>query len=59
MNVVKAAEAVRTSYGFIPSLMAFFAIVLGTVMVWLDAGPGAGWLDGVGWYERRLAPVAG
>lgn len=58
INVVKAAEAVRTSYWFIPSLMAFFAIVLGAVMVWLDAGPGAGWLDGVGWYQSVKAEGA-
>lgn len=58
MNVVKVAEAVRTSYWFIPSLMAFFAIILGAVMVWLDAGPGAGWLDGVGWYQSVKAEGA-
>ena len=58
LNIVKAAEAVRTSYWFIPSVMAFFAIVLGAVMVWLDAGPGAGWLDGVGWYQSVKAEGA-
>lgn len=58
MNVVKAAETVRTSYWFIPSLMAFLAIVLGAVMVWLDAGPGAEWLDGLGWYQSVKAEGA-
>lgn len=58
LNVVKAAEAVRTSYWFIPSLMAFFAIVLGAAMVWLDAGPGSGWLDGLGWYQSVKAEGA-
>lgn len=38
--------------------MAFFAIVLGAVMVWLDAGPGAGWLDGLGWYQSVKAEGA-
>lgn len=58
INVVKTVEAVRTSYWFIPSVMAFLAIVLGAVMVWLDAGPGAGWLDGVGWYQSVKAEGA-
>lgn len=42
----------RASYWFVPSIMAFLAIVLGAVMVWLDAGPGAGLLDGLGWYQK-------
>jgi uncharacterized membrane protein len=58
VNVVKTAEAVRTSYWFIPSVMAFFAIVLGAAMVWFDAGPGAGWLDGIGWYQSVKAEGA-
>ncbi len=58
INIVKTAQAVRTSYWFIPSVMAFFAIVLGAVMVWLDAGPGDGWLDGVGWYQSVKADGA-
>ena len=42
----------RASYWFVPSVMAFLAIVLGAVMVWLDAGPGAGLLDSLGWYQK-------
>ena len=44
-------QAVRSGYWFIPSLMALLAIVLGAVMVWLDAVTGAGWLSGIGWYQ--------
>lgn len=40
------------SYWFVPAVMAFLAIVLGGVMVWLDAGPAAGLLDGLGWYQK-------
>ena len=42
----------RASYWFVPSIMALLAIVLGAVMVWLDAGPAAGLLDGLGWYQK-------
>lgn len=42
----------RASYWFVPSVMALLAIVLGAVMVWIDAGPGAGLLDGLGWYQK-------
>ena len=45
-------EELRTSYWFVPSLMAFLAIVLGALMVWLDAGPATGLLDGLGWYQK-------
>ncbi|MBA3510762.1 DUF2254 domain-containing protein [Sphingomonas sp.] len=45
-------EGLRASYWFVPSLMAFFAIVLGALMVWLDAGPATGLLDGLGWYQK-------
>ncbi len=42
----------RASYWFVPSVMALLAIGLGAIMVWLDAGPGAGVLDGLGWYQK-------
>ena len=35
-----------------PSIMALLSIVLGATMVWLDAGPGAGLLDELGWYQK-------
>ena len=40
------------SYWFVPSIMALLAMVLGAVMVWLDGGPGAGLLNGLGWYQK-------
>ncbi|HEV2079552.1 MAG TPA: DUF2254 domain-containing protein [Allosphingosinicella sp.] len=45
-------DAVRASYWFLPSVMAVLAIVLGAVMVWLDAGPGTGLLSELGWYQK-------
>ena len=41
----------RASYWFLPSVMALIAIMLGAGIVWLDAGPAAGLLDGLGWYQ--------
>ncbi|MEO7178106.1 MAG: DUF2254 domain-containing protein [Allosphingosinicella sp.] len=58
VDILKAAQAVRTSYWFIPSLMALAAILLGALMVWVDAGPGAHLLDGVGWYQSVKAEGA-
>ena len=48
---LKIVDAVRTSYWFLPSLMALAAIVLGAWAVWLDAGPGTDWLSGISWYQ--------
>ena len=50
-HLFRLIEEVRASYWFVPSVMAFVAIVLGALMVWLDAGPAAGLLDGLGWYQ--------
>lgn len=45
-------EDLRASYWFVPSIMALLAIALGAAMVWLDAGPATGLLDGLGWYQK-------
>lgn len=42
----------RASYWFVPAIMAFLAIVVGGVTVWLDAGPAANLFDGLGWYQK-------
>ncbi len=44
--------AVRSSYWFIPSLMALAAVLLGAGMVWLDVRLGTGWMEGVSWYQQ-------
>lgn len=51
-RVFQIMYELRASYWFVPSIMALLAIVLGAVMVWLDAGPAAGFLDGLGWYQK-------
>ena len=45
-------QAARSSYWFLPSLMAVAAIGLGALMVWLDAGPLSGLLEPLGWYQQ-------
>jgi uncharacterized membrane protein len=45
-------QSFRASYWFLPSIMTIAALILGAVMVWIDAGPGTDWLDGIGWYQK-------
>lgn len=45
-------QAVRSSYWFVPSLMAIGAIVLGAIVIWLDSGPAANLFDGIAWYQK-------
>lgn len=51
-------EVVRSSYWFVPTLMTLGAILLGIAAVWLDAGPGTGWLDSIGWYQKAKPEAA-
>ncbi len=51
-------QAIRTSYWFIPSLMALAAVLLGAGMVWLDVRLGTSWLKGVSWYQQIQADGA-
>nr|MBA3526913.1 DUF2254 domain-containing protein [Sphingomonas sp.] len=45
-------QAVRSSYWFVPSVMALGAIALGVVTVWLDSGPADGLFESIGWYQE-------
>jgi uncharacterized membrane protein len=58
MRIFRFVEPLRSSYWFIPSVMALMSFVLGAFMIWLDSGPGAGWLDGLGWYQSVKADGA-
>lgn len=51
-------QALRTSYWFIPSLMALAAVLLGAAMVWLDVRLGTSWIKGVSWYQQIQADGA-
>ena len=53
MNRLRAhLSAVRSSYWFVPSLMALSGILLGGIMIWVDASLGASWIEGLGWYQQ-------
>jgi uncharacterized membrane protein len=45
-------QAVRSSYWFIPTVMAVLAVILGVTMIWIDVRYGHGWIDGLSWYHQ-------
>ena len=51
LRLLKFWRGVGASYWFLPSIMVVSAAVLGALMIWLDAGPAAGLLDGLSWYQ--------
>ena len=53
MNRLRARlSAIRASYWFVPGLMALAGILLGGLMIWVDATVGASWIEGLGWYQQ-------
>ena len=52
--LLRTAEDLRTSYWFLPSLMAFAAVLLASAMIWIDTNVGSDWMDGLPWlYAAR------
>ncbi len=51
-QVRRTLTNVRSSYWFVPSIMALAAVLLGAFMVWLDVRLGTKWLEGVSWYQQ-------
>jgi len=51
-------RAIRSTYWFVPSVMALAAILLGVVMIWVDARTGSSWIEGLGWYQQVRADGA-
>ena len=51
-------RAIRSSYWFIPSIMALLAILLGALMIWVDVRLGSGWIKGLSWYQQIKADGA-
>lgn len=45
-------QAVRSSYWFIPAIMAVLAVIVGVTMIWIDVRYGHGWIEGLGWYHQ-------
>jgi hypothetical protein len=53
MNRFRAhLSAVRSSYWFVPGVMALLGILLGALMIWVDAHLGTSWIEGLGWYQQ-------
>ena len=50
-RLTKLIASVRSSYWFVPSIMAFAAMLLGAVAVWIDARFELQWLNQLGWYQ--------
>ena len=50
-GLFRFAQTVRSSYWFVPSVMALMSLLLGALMVWLDVRLGTDWLEGIGWYQ--------
>ncbi|MGZ8349414.1 MAG: DUF2254 domain-containing protein [Allosphingosinicella sp.] len=52
-RVLKLLENVRSSYWFVPTVMAIGALILGASIIYVDAEIGSEWLDGLGWYQSN------
>lgn len=53
MNQLRAhLTAIRSSYWFVPGVMALLAILLGGVMIWIDVRLGSSFIKGVSWYQQ-------
>lgn len=52
-RILKLIDSVRTSYWFLPSIMALLALVLGFGVIYIDAKVGSDWLDSLSWYQAN------
>ena len=53
-RILQLGDHLRQSYWFIPSIMAFAAVLLAGGMIWLDSYEGSGWMDSLAWlYASR------
>jgi len=53
-RILRLGDQLRESYWFIPSVMAFAAVLLAGGMIWLDSYEGSGWMDRFAWlYASR------
>ena len=53
-TLLELGDRLRQSYWFVPSVMAFAAVLLAGGMIWLDSYEGSGWMDRFAWlYASR------
>lgn len=57
-RLLKLIDDIRSSYWFIPSLMALAALGLGIGVVYLDVAVGTDWLTELGWYQSNTSDGA-
>lgn len=57
-RALKFVNDIRSSYWFIPAVMASAAIVMGTGVLYVDARIGAEWLTDLGWYQSNTSDGA-
>lgn len=53
-HLLRVADRLHESYWFLPTIMAFAAVLLAGGMIWLDSHEGSAWMDRVPWlYAAR------
>ena len=52
-KLLTAVDDIRSSYWFVPSVMAIASLILGGGIVYVDAEIGSDWLDGLSWYQAN------
>lgn len=52
-RLLKLVDAIRSSYWFLPTVMAILALVLGFGVIYIDAKVGSDWLDSLSWYQAN------
>lgn len=57
-NLLQVTNEIRSSYWFIPSLMAVAALATGAGVIYLDAYFGSAWLREFGWYQSNTSDGA-
>lgn len=57
-KILKLVNDIRSSYWFIPAVMASAAIAMGTGVLYVDARIGADWLTELGWYQSNTSDGA-
>lgn len=52
-RILQFVDAIRSSYWFLPTVMAGFALILGFGIIYLDVKVGSDWLDSLSWYQSN------
>jgi uncharacterized membrane protein len=58
LPIFRLWETARSSYWFVPTVMALAAIVLGIAAVWFDTATGNSWLSALSWAQKSKPEAA-